>query len=413
MVGLRSLFSGGHLLGRWQFDGGGVRIAGHRTWLYSTAEPGSSGTPWLLLFDMVSAAVDTSVAAGSDRSLRRPSPGPAAALCRGDLRAHLIADTHCRHRANGITARPAHGGQHSRLDIRRAGVCVRHDRAGVRPAVFFRSLTCAAHDSRDLFRLGRRCAPGCRRRAVGNPGQADRDSSGPVPRRLSTVQADAYGQVERAFLRHGGGPADLLPLQLGPLCKPIEFRPAGKLFAKYGADRAGWTADLSRNGIAVVLPRGLRASCRAGGNFQALGGWADCGRGHGLPGGICALDLLGRSMVVGSALFAAGSAGIDGACGIDGTAAAMAIGCTDYCRFHRQCADADFFLRALLPGSRGGTYQRCGAGLESALRAGASNLGRRVARDRRCLSQRGSGRHLRASGGQGANRSQHREFAHT
>ena len=49
---------------------------------------------------------------------------------------------------------------------------------------------------------------------------------------------------------------------------PFEFRPAGKLFAKYGADRAGRTADLSRNGIAVVLPRGLRAGCRAGGNFK-------------------------------------------------------------------------------------------------------------------------------------------------
>src|SRR5579872_4633261 len=41
MFGLRSLFSGGHLLGRWQFDGGGVRISSHRTWLYGIAEPGS------------------------------------------------------------------------------------------------------------------------------------------------------------------------------------------------------------------------------------------------------------------------------------------------------------------------------------------------------------------------------------
>jgi len=57
-------------------------------------------------------------------------------------------------------------------------------------------------------------------------------------------------------------------------------------------------------------------------------------------------------MDLGSALFAAGGAGTDGACGIDGTAPAMATAYTDYCRFHHQCAYADFFLRALLPGSR-------------------------------------------------------------
>ena len=60
----------------------------------------------------------------------------------------------------------------------------------------------------------------------------------------------------------------------------------------------------------------------------------------------------------------------------------------------------------------GGKNQHRGENMESPLRGGVSNLGRRVARDRRRLSQRGPGRRLRASGGHCAARGQRREFAH-
>ena len=92
-------------------------------------------------------------------------------------------------------------------------------------------------------------------------------------------------------------------------------------------------------------------------------------------------------------------------------AAAMAADWTDYHRFYHQRTHADIFLRAVLPGSQRGKNQYRGANMESPLRGGVSNLGRRVARDRRCLSQRGPGRRLRASGGQCPARRQRREFA--
>ena len=192
---------------------------------------------------------------------------------------------------------------------------------------------------------GRRCA-------CGSAGQADWNSPWPVPWWLLAVQAAVDGKVDRAAMRHGGGTADLLRLQLDSLREPAEFRPAWSVCDERGAVGARRTVDLSWQRSAVVLPGGHRLGGGARRNLQTMGRRADFGRGRRVPGRAFDLDLLGRRMVVGAAAAAAGIAGTNGAYWSRGASVAMAVDCTDYRGLHRQCTHANVLLRAVLPGSR-------------------------------------------------------------
>src|SRR5277367_4872445 len=130
--------------------------------------------------------------------------------------------------------------------------------------------------------------------------------------------------MDCTVVRHGGGTADLLRLQLGPLRESVRLRPTGNIRLADRSIRDRWTVDLAGPRTALVQPGDYRRGGGAGRDLQAMGRQVDCGRGRRLPGRAFDLDVVGGRMVVGATAAAAGNAGVDGARWASRAAAALA-----------------------------------------------------------------------------------------